>query len=127
MNTSPRTSYLRVALLVLILSFAGRAFAEYAADDLVQAYALLKHAKGDYAGHRAKAMKEIEAVAKDMAIDLKGGKSEHESQLKSDEQLKEARRLLNDAQDKLKAHNRDKAAENVHKAINEIDDALKVK
>jgi hypothetical protein len=109
------------------LSFGVRAYAETPREELAHAYILLKLANADYAGHRAKAMKELETAGKDLGLSLEGRGSEHERQLKSDEQVAEARRLLREARDKLEARDRDRAAAHLEKAIAEIDAALKVR
>jgi hypothetical protein len=113
--------------IVLALSFGVRAYAETPREELAHAYILLKLANADYAGHRVKAMKELETAGKDLGLSLEGRGSEHERQLKSDEQVAEARRLLREARDKLEARDRDRAAAHLEKAIAEIDAALKVR
>lgn len=116
-----------MAALALALTLGGSAYAETAREELAHSYALLKLANADYGGHRAKAMKELEAAGKDLGLRLEGRGSDHERQLKSDEQVAEARRILREARDKLEAKDRDRVAERLEKAIVEIDAALKVR
>ena len=127
MKLSSRSRYIQIVAIVLALSFGVRAYAETPREELAHAYILLKLANADYAGHRAKAMKELETAGKDLGLSLEGRGSEHERQLKSDEQVAEARRLLREARDKLEARDRDRAAAHLEKAIVEIDAALKVR
>jgi hypothetical protein len=113
--------------MVLALCFGLRAYAETPREELVHAYVLLKLANHDYDGHRVKAMEEVEAAGKALGLNLEGGGSEHERQLKSDEQIAEARRLLREARNKLEVQDRDRVASHVEKAIKEINVALKIK
>jgi hypothetical protein len=118
---------MQMAAIVLALVFGVRAYAETPREELAHAYVLLRLADGDYAGHRANAMKEIKAAGKALGLKLEGGGSGHEKQLKSDEQVAEARRLLREAREKLEDRDRDRVTVNVDKAIKELDAALKVK
>lgn len=127
MKLSSRSRYIQIVAIVLALSFGVRAYAETPREELAHAYILLKLANADYAGHRAKAMKELETAGKDLGLSLEGRGSKHERQLKSDEQVTEARRLLREARDKLEARDRDRAAAHLEKAIAEIDAALKAR
>jgi hypothetical protein len=61
---------------------------------LRQAYGLLATADHDYNGNRAKAMKSIEAAAKQFGISLKGDGKVREPQATSDAQLHSAQALL---------------------------------
>jgi hypothetical protein len=119
--------YLQIAVIALIMSFGFSAFAEPPRDELVHAFHLLKKANHDYDGHREKAMEAVEAAGKDLGLELGGDLPDRERQWKSDDQLIEARRLLREARDKLEAHDRDRVAEHVEKAIKEINACLEVK
>lgn len=127
MKTSFRSLYIQIAAIVLALSFGVRAHAEPPREQIAHAFKLLKVADHHYAGHRVLAMNELEAAGKDLGLDLKGDASERERQLKSDERLVEARRLLREARVKLEERDRDRIAARLEKAIHEIDAALKVK
>jgi hypothetical protein len=127
MKAKSRLLRLSIAVIAVLFSFGLAAHAEAPRDELAHAYHLLKKADHDYDGHRVKAMDEVKAAAAELGIDLGGELSGHEWQWRSDDQLKEARRLLRDARDKLEAHDRDRVADNVEKAIKEINAALDVK
>jgi hypothetical protein len=127
MKSKSRLLCLQIAVVALGLSFGARAYAETPREELVHAYALLKMADHDYAGHRNAAIKEIEVAAGQLGLDLNGRHTEHEGQLKSDALIAESARILHDAREKLEARDRDRAAAHVDKAIEEIDAALKVK
>jgi hypothetical protein len=118
---------LQLAVVVLALSFGARAYAESPREELVHAYVLLKLAKHDYAGHRAAAVKELEAAGHDLGLDLQGHGSEHERQFQSDQLIAESARMLHDLRGRLEARDRDRAAAHVDRAIHEIDEALRVK
>jgi len=64
------------------------------AGALQQAYALLATADHDYNGHRARAMRQIEAAAKLLGISLRGDGKVREAQGASDAQLRSAQALL---------------------------------
>ena len=127
MKTPNRSFYTFVLTIVLALSFAARTFAESPREELAHAYYHLKYADHDYEGHRALAMKEVEIAGHELGINLGGDGPGEEHQWKSDRKLDEARRLLRHAREKLEAHDRDRVASNVEKAIKEIDLALRVK
>jgi hypothetical protein len=116
-----------MAAVLLALSFGARAYAEGPREEIVHAYRHLKHADGDYAGHRIAAMKELKFAGDKLGLDLEGDLPGHEGQWESDKKLREARRLLVHARDKLEDKDRDRAADNVQHAIKEIDAALKTK
>lgn len=129
-NSMKRTSrllMLQLAALVALFSFGVRAYAEPPRDEVAHAYWLLKSADRDYAGHRAEALHAVEAVGRDLGLDLKGELPRGERQWKSDAQLREAGRLLRDARDKLEDRDRRRAADRLDHAIREIDTALNVR
>jgi hypothetical protein len=122
-------AHLEVAIkeLDLALSVAVTASVETPREELVHAFLLMKKADHDYAGHRVKAMSEVEIAGKALGLGLGGDAPERERQWKSDEQLAEARRLLVEARDKLESRDRERVAAHVDIAIKELDEALKVK
>ena len=127
MKSTHRSFYLQIAAFALALSFGLSAYAEPPRDEIAHAYVLLKLAKHDYGGHKAEAIRELEAAGGALGLDLHGRGTEHERQLKSDELVAEAGRMLHEARDKLEARDRDRAASHVEKAIHEVDEALRVK
>jgi len=90
---------------------------------LSQAYAALSVADHDYQGHRIKAMKQIEAAAKELGVSLSGDGHGKEQQGTSDAQLKNAQALLQQAIPTLTG----KAQMHVNKAIEQISTALSIK
>ena len=123
-----KTNFLRsltlATVLALMLSFASNLLAGPVPGDLlIKAYANLEMADHDYNGHRADAMKQVEAAAKEMGINVRGDGKGHERQGVSDEQLRAARGLLEEARVNLKG----KTLAHVNKAIHQIDIALKIK
>jgi hypothetical protein len=93
------------------------------ANLLPRAYVTLSMADHDYKGHRGEAMKQIAAAAKILRIDLHGDNVVRERQAVSDEQLRIARNLLEQARTQL----RGRALKHVDKAINQINVALTVR
>ena len=114
---------MRVATLILALMFVADVHAGSPADTLRQAYGILSVADHDYKGHRVKAMKQIEAAAKLLGVDLKGDGKSREPQGTSDEQLRAAQALLQQARAGLSG----KAQKHVDEAINQISIALKIR
>lgn len=94
-----------------------------AANLLRQAYVTLSMADHDYKGHRVEAMKQIEAAAKLLRMDLRGDGKGHEKQAVSDEQLRIARGMLQQASAGLTG----KPLKHVERAINQINIALKIR
>ncbi|HEX4263935.1 MAG TPA: hypothetical protein VH597_06310 [Verrucomicrobiae bacterium] len=127
MKTTHRSWYLQIAAFAVTLSFGASAYAETPREEVAHAYVLLKIAKSDYHGHKGEAIKQLELVGHDLGLDLHGGGSEHERQLKSDELLSEAGNMVHEARNKLEARDRDRAAAHLDKAIQEIDEALKAR
>lgn len=120
--------YVKLSAIALALSFGFCAHAaEGPRQELAHAYYLLKSAKADYHGHKAKAIGEIEAAGHELGIDLKGGAPEGERQWESDKQLREARRLLADARDRMEERDRNHVAHHLEVSIKELDNALNVR
>jgi hypothetical protein len=92
-------------------------------DLLTQAYATLARADHDYKGHRHAAMKQIEDAGKALGINVRGDGKGHEPQGVSDEQLRTAQGLLEQARAGLKG----KPLKHVNSAIKQISTALKIK
>jgi hypothetical protein len=90
---------------------------------LSQAYVALSAADRDYHGHRVHAMRLIEHAAKELGFSLAGGGHVREAQLTSDDQLRAAQGLLQQAATGLPP----KAHEHVQKAIEELSIALSIK
>jgi hypothetical protein len=119
--------YIQAAVVALALAIGASAYAESPREEVAHAHRLLKFANGDYAGHRANALRELQEAGKSLHLELGGEVDKHEKQWKSDQQLEEARRLLREAKDKLEREDRDRVAARLDKAIEEIDHALKVR
>lgn len=122
-----RSFILQIAAFLAAVSFGISAYAEPPRQEVAHAYYLLKVAKHDYAGHRAEALKQLELAGRALGLDLHGGASEHERQMKSDELVSESGRLAHDAEEKLEDRDRRRVADHLEKAIREIDAALRKK
>jgi hypothetical protein len=108
---------------LLLTSLSLHAQPAPAANLLRRAYVTLSLADHDYKGHRAEAMKQIEAAAKLLGVNLHGDGRGHEKQGVSDEQLRTARGLLKEARAGLSG----KPLKHLDKAINQISTALKIR
>jgi hypothetical protein len=91
---------------------------------LSQAYAALSVADHDYQGHRVKAMKHIEVAAKVLGITLQGNGTGHEPQATSDQQLRTAQTLLQQA---LVPGLKPRVQKQVNLALTELSTALSIK
>jgi len=118
-------SLAQVAVVCLALSFSMKLSAGPAApgDLLRQAYTALEQADHDYKGYRIAAMKQIEAAGKLLGINLRGDGKGHEKQGVSDQQLRAAQALLEQAVPGLTG----KPLKHVHRAIAQLNTALSIK
>jgi hypothetical protein len=92
---------------------------------LRQAYALLSSADHDYQGHRARAMKLIEAACRALGSTVKGDGQGDEPQSQSDGQVQQALALLQSVKGAVSGNPR--ASHHVERAIKELDTALSIK
>lgn len=109
-------------LLALILGLAVNTYAA-PADLLRQAYGELASANHDYEGHRGGAMRQVEAAAKELGVNVHGDDKYHENQGVSDNHLRTAQSLLNQAGSGLSG----KPLKHVLAAERQISIALSVK
>jgi hypothetical protein len=118
-------SFVGLAVVCSLLCF-GRSLdagPSPAAGLLVQAYATLGQADHDYKGHRVAAMKQIEAAAKLLGVNVRGDGKGHEKQGVSDAQLRTAQGLLQQARSGLSG----KPLRHVNKALEQLSIALAIK
>jgi hypothetical protein len=132
MNTRLSRFFISMAVVTLSLSVGANVRAQSPPPPayppavpglLTQAYTALSVADHDYKGHRIWAMRQIEAAAKELGFGLGGNGHGHEPQIASDDQLRKAQGLLQQALTGLPP----KALRHVQKAIDEISAALSVK
>ena len=112
-----------VACLAIFFSLNLFAAPSSPGDLLSQAYATLSVADHDYKGHRIEAMKQIEAAGKLLGVNVRGDGKGHEKQGTSDEQLRIAQSLLQQASSGLNG----KVLQHVNHAIKQISTALTIK
>ncbi len=112
-------------LSCLALAFTTNLFAgpSTPGDLLRQAYAALEVADHDYKGHRVAAMKQIEEAGKVLGVTIRGEGKGHEKQSVSDNQLRQAQGLLEQAKPALSGQ----ALHHVEAAIKQISTALSIK
>ena len=94
-----------------------------AVGKLDEAYGLLRIADHDYKGHRAHAMHDIEAAARELGAKIGGSGKGKEGQKTSDTQLVDAQNLLEGAVSGLTG----KAHHHIVEAIRQLSVALKIK
>jgi len=90
---------------------------------LREAYARLAIADHDYKGHRARAMRQIEAAAKILGVELKGDGKGREPQAVSDEHLRAAQNLL----DQITGAVAGRGLKHIQLAIEQLNVALTVR
>ena len=117
--------FVGLAVVCSVLWFSRSAIAgpSPAAGLLVQAYTTLEQADHDYKGHRVAAMKQIEAAAKLLGVNVSGNGKGHEQQGVSDAQLRTAQGLLQQARSGLSG----KPLRHVNKALQQLSIALSIK
>ena len=125
MNMNIVRSCISLAVVCSLLSFAQGVSAGPAAsgDLLVQAYTSLERADHDYKGHRKAAMEQVEAAAKLLGVNVRGDGKGHEKQGVSDEQIRTAQGLLEQAKAGLSG----KPLKHVNKALKQLSIALSIK
>jgi hypothetical protein len=114
-----------LAVVCLALSLGQHLLADPAQsrDLLVQAYTALERADHDYKGHRVAAMKQIQAAGKLLGVSVWGDGRAHEKQVVSDEQLRTAQALLEQARSGLSG----KPLKHVDRALQQLSIALTIK
>jgi len=123
MKTRLNRSFISLAIACIVFGFAPRLFAQTPANLLQQAYVTLEMADHDYKGHRAAAMKQIEAAGHELGISVHGNGHGHEQQGISDEQLRTAQSLLQQAAPGLKG----RPLKHVNHALKQIAIALSIR
>jgi len=94
---------------------------------LQTAYSLLSNADHDYDGHRIQAMKSIRAAATSLRVSLRGEGNGGQQQSSSDEQLRQAQKLLKQVRSAAVTRNQRKILKNVDAALAHLDAALRTK
>ena len=112
-----------LSLLAVGLTLSVFAGTSDAGPLLRQAYAALAVADHDYKGHRVEAMKQIQEAGKILGITIQGEGKGHEKQVVSDDQIRQAQRLLEQARPMLEG----KALHHVDAAIKQLSTALSIK
>jgi hypothetical protein len=119
-NTLVRLAFVCVALLLPL-----RLLADPPKELLVKAYSAMAHADHDYKGHRGEAMKEVKKAAVELGFKLGGEGPGKEPQRVSDEHMRVARALLEQARAELKE--KPKAQRHVENALKNITEALAIR
>jgi hypothetical protein len=94
---------------------------------LQDAYVLLSQANHDYDGHRVKAMQSIHKGALLLRVNLQAKGKAHEDQGASDEQLKQAQTMLQQARSFAVGRNQRKLVKHLDAAIGHLTTALGTK
>jgi hypothetical protein len=118
-------------LALLVLAFSSNA--ALAAQPMTElemlraAYKTLAHADHDYQGHRVKAMHAIEAACDKLGTDIRGDGKAKETQPTSDNQLKDALAMLQQARTSAADSNQDAVVHHLDVAIKELGIALSIR
>lgn len=96
------------------------------AEMLHRAYRIVASSDRDYHGHRGEAMHQIEKAAELLGMDLKGDEKDREKQSLSDDQLRDARELLQKVRNASEVKDQNRITDHLDAAIKEIDAALRV-
>jgi hypothetical protein len=96
-------------------------------DMMRSAYKTLAFADHDYKGHRAAAMHAIEAACDKLGTDIRGDGKGHELQPVSDDKLKAAKQMLEQAREIVAGRHQDAIAHHIDEAIKEVSIALTIR
>jgi hypothetical protein len=108
--------------------FQPVAFSDSAeAGMLHRAYRILATGDHDYKGHRVKAMRQIEAAAKLLGLDLSGDLKDRQPQVLSDDKLREASGLLSNVLGSAEVKNEKRISKHITEAINQLGIALSIR
>lgn len=122
-----KTRFIRFLASAVLGGFLLSAFTAAAGpapgELLRQAYVRLEHADHDYKGHRKAAMEQIEKAAAMVGMKVRGDGHISETQGLSDEHLRAAESLLQEARGGL----RGKALRHANRALEHLHTALKIK
>jgi len=108
--------------------FSPMAFSDSAeAGMLHRAYHILARGDHDYKGHRAKAMKAVEAAGKLLGMDLDGDDKDRQPQPLSDDKLREAQGLIANVLASADVKDQKRIVKHLTEAVNQINIALDIK
>ena len=108
--------------------FTPLAFSDSAeAGKLRRAYIILATGDHDYKGHRAKAMRAVEAAGKLLGMDLGGDLKDRTPQVLSDDKLREAQGLITEVLGAAEVKDQKRITKRLDEAVNQINDALATK
>jgi hypothetical protein len=91
---------------------------------LRDAYIILATGDHDYKGHRAKAMKAVEAAGKLLGLNLAGDAKDRQPQLLSDDKLREAQGLITQVLGAAEVKDQKRVTKHLTEAVNQINTAL---
>ena len=97
------------------------------AQALTSAYLILATGDHDYKGHRVRAMHQIEAAGKLLGMDLVGDAKDRQTQVLSDDKMREARGLLETVLGAAEVKGQPRISKHIAEAINQIDVALSIR
>ena len=108
--------------------FQTIAFSDSAeAGMLHRAYRILATGDHDYKGHRVKAMRQIEAAAKLLGLDLSGDLKDRQPQVMSDAKLREVQGLLQNVLGSAEVKSEKRVSKHIVEAINQLSIALSIR
>ncbi len=108
--------------------FQTVAFSDSAeAGMLRNAYIILATGDHDYKGHRVRAMRQIEAAADLLGMDVRGDAKDRQPQPLSDAKLREAQGLLQSVLGAAEVKSQKRVSKHITEAINQISVALSIR
>ncbi len=108
--------------------FQTVAFSDSAeAGMLRRAYVVLATGDHDYKGHRVKAMRQIEAAAKLLGMNISGNAKDRQPQVLSDAKLREVQGLLQNVLGSSEVKSQKRVSKHIGEAINQLSVALTIR
>jgi hypothetical protein len=108
--------------------FQTMAFSDSAeAGMLHRAYRILATGDHDYKGHRVKAMRQVEAAARLLGLDLSGDLKDRQPQVMSDAKLREVQGLLQNVLGSAEVKSEKRVSKHIVEAINQLSIALSIR
>lgn len=132
MNAQPRLAGLALAALILTISIRpnhceAATVSQNELQALRSAYMVLVEADHDYKGHRIRAMHEIEKACDILGTDIRGDGKGHENQGASDQQLRQAGQMLEQALSMAQSQGQNNVVKHINNAIKQLSIALSIK
>jgi hypothetical protein len=91
---------------------------------MISAYDILASSDHDYGGHRVKAMRQVEAAAKSLGVNLHGDDHDRQHQVVSDEKMQSAANMLSRVLENAEVKGQPRISKHIADAIDQINRGL---